>query len=97
MIPSILLGLAAVAEMFFNALSLVIFLSVLMSWFEANPSNQLFQMVEAITRPMYRPFRRLTRHIPGPLDFAPLIVLMIIVFLNKAIPTYLRFLARDME
>ena len=41
---------------------------------------------------MYKPFRRWTANIGGPIDIAPMIVMIIIVFLQKSVPAYLMYL-----
>ena len=93
MISSILYGLAYVVDMVLQLALGAIIISIGISWFNADPRNSFVSAIHAITEPMYRPFRKLTRKIPGPFDFAPMAVIMIIVFLQKALPTYLKILS----
>lgn len=89
MLASILYGLAHVSNIVLNLASLVIMASVVLSWLNLDPRNTYVQLVRSMTEPMYRPFRRWTSRIQGPFDFAPLVVMLIIVFLQKSLPTYL--------
>jgi YggT family protein len=97
MISSILLGLAHVANIVFNLAVLLVIVSVGISWFNADPYNQYVRLVRNLTEPVYRPFRRWTSRIGGPIDIAPMIVMIIIVFLQKSIPAYLMYLHQQLR
>jgi uncharacterized protein YggT (Ycf19 family) len=56
----------------------LIFASVIVSWVRPNPESRLVQGLQNATEPIYRPFRAITRHIPGPLDLAPMLALLAI-------------------
>ena len=79
---SILFALGKVTLVVLRMVQILVFASVLISWVGADPNNQMVQMVRSITEPLFRPFRKITRNIPGPLDWAPLMVLLIIVFVE---------------
>ena len=82
----ILYALAQVIEIILNMVQLLIFLSVLISWFSADPRNPLVNMVRTLTEPMYAPIRRhLTGRIPLPLDFAPMVLWLLVIFIQKVI------------
>ena len=93
MLASICYGLAHVVTIVLNMVMLLMIISFGLSWFSADPRNPYVQMVRALTEPMYRPFRRFTRNIPGPLDLAPTIAMLILIFLQKALPAYLMSLS----
>lgn len=82
---SILFALGKVTLVVLRMVQILVFASVLISWVGADPNNQMVQMVRSITEPLFRPFRKITRNIPGPLDWAPLTVLLIIVFVEIVI------------
>ena len=42
-------------------------------------------MIYSITEPIYRPIRRFTNHIPGPLDWAPFVVILFVMFLTAVL------------
>lgn len=62
-------------------LQYLVFASVIISWLDADPRNKIVSTIHAITEPLYRPYRKLLRDVNlGPLDLAPLGLLMTIVF-----------------
>ncbi len=93
MLASILYGLAHIVNIILNLALTVIIISVGISWFNVDSRNQFVSAIHTMTEPMYKPFRFLTRKIPGPFDFAPFIACLVIVFLQKALPTYLMMLS----
>ena len=82
---SILFALGKVTLIALRMVQILVFASVLISWVGADPNNQMVQMVRSITEPLFRPFRKITRNIPGPLDWAPLTLLLVIVFVEIVI------------
>lgn len=90
---SLLNGVAAVLEIILQTMMVLIFASVLISWVGADPNNQIVTMIRSLTEPLYRPLRKLTRNLPGPLDWAPMILVLIIVFLMRGVIPLLRFQA----
>lgn len=90
MTESIAYGLIAVVDFIANFVNLLVFASVIISFVGADPSNPIVQIIRQCTEPVYRPMRRLTSRIPGPFDFAPLLLLMVVIFLQKAITFGLR-------
>ena len=86
---SVLYGLGSVIELVLNMVQLLIFVSVFISWFNADPNNPLVRMVRTLTEPMYRPIRKyITGKIPGPFDLSPIILIFIIIFLQKTFQHY---------
>ena len=84
MTAPIIQGLAAVINYFLSAIQLLVFASIIVSWV-GDRSNQIVVMIINITEPIYRPLRYLTRNIPGPFDWAPMLVLAIVIFAQIAI------------
>lgn len=84
MTAGIVQGLAAVINFFISAIQLLVFASFIVSWV-GDRSNQIVIMIINITEPIYRPIRRFTRNIPGPFDWAPMIVLAVLIFAQMAI------------
>lgn len=83
---SVLLAFIQVIEIVLNMIQLLIFLSVLISWFSADPRNPLVNMVRTLTEPMYAPIRRyVTGRINLPIDLAPLVLWLLIIFIQKVI------------
>lgn len=82
-------GIASVLNVILNFLQIVIIISVILSWVNADPYNPIVQIINRIVEPLYKPFRGLARKIPGPLDFTPFIVLLIIIFIKNSVVYYL--------
>ncbi len=92
MLQSLISGLLAIVPMFFNFLQILILLSVVISWVNADPYNPYVQLIRRLTEPMYRPLRRWTDRIGGPFDLAPLLLVFMLVFLQNVLYTYLKHL-----
>jgi len=88
-------GLSAALDFVLQMVQVLVIASVLISWLGADPNNGIVQMIRQTTEPIYRPLRRLTSRIPGPIDWAPMLVLLIIVFLQKSVGFYLQKIARS--
>ena len=52
-------------------------------WVCADPYNPIVQMLRGVTEPLYRLVRPLTSKIPGPLDWSPLVILILFGFLHR--------------
>lgn len=86
---SLMYGLGSVIELVLNMVQFLIFVSVFISWFSADPSNPLVRMVNSLTEPMYRPIRKyITGRIPGPFDLAPVVLIFILIFVQKSFQHY---------
>lgn len=85
-------GVVYVLDLILNMIEVLVIASVLISWVGADPSNQLVTIVRNLTEPLYRPFRRLTRNLPGPIDWAPMIVILLLVFIKVGVLPYIMML-----
>ena len=85
-------GIATILDLILNMIQLLIIASVIISWVGADPNNQIVRIIHSLTEPIYRPIRRLTRNLPGPLDWAPMIALLIVIFLMVGVVPYIRML-----
>jgi YggT family protein len=88
-------GLAQVLNFLFNALSILIIMSAAISWLDASPSNPIVRAVHTMTEPLFALVRPWTRKIPGPLDLAPLAIILIVMFLQRTITFWLMSYAKD--
>ncbi|MGC1402322.1 MAG: YggT family protein [Thermodesulfobacteriota bacterium] len=70
------------------AYTLIIIAQALTSWVRADPYNQIVRFLYAVTEPVLRPIRRHLPVIWGGFDFSPLLVLILIGFLQRfLVPT----------
>jgi len=84
--------LSFVIELALNMAQVIVIASVIISWVGADPYNPIWQLIRNLTEPMYRPFRKLTQGFSGPIDLAPLIILLIITTLQRGILPHLKML-----
>lgn len=77
--------LLSVVDLVLNIVQLLIFASIVLSWINVDNSNPVVSMIRSTTEPMYTYMRRWTSRIPGPLDWAPLSIILIIIVLQKYI------------
>lgn len=84
--------LSFVIELALNMAQVIVIASVIISWVGADPYNPIVQLIRNLTEPMYRPFRKLTQGFSGPIDLAPLIILLIITTLQRGILPHLKML-----
>lgn len=88
--------LVATASILDMALGLYLFLvlgRVVISWVNADPYNPIVQFLYQATEPALRPIRRRVGVISG-IDFSPMILILLVVFLQSFVVATLRDLAR---
>ncbi len=90
MLPRLIISLSNILGFALSFLTIVIFASVAISWLNAPSSNPIVQIIHSITEPLYRPVRRFTSRIPGPLDWAPIAIIMIIYLIQSVVVPELR-------
>lgn len=90
MLQSILYGLLAVSSPLFDMITLLILLSVVLSWVNADPYNPYVQLTRRLTEPVYRPLRGFTQRFSGPFDLAPLCAIFIMIFCKAVLQQLLR-------
>lgn len=78
-----------IVMMVLQVLFYIVIASALISWVSPDPNNPIVRFIYGITEPIYRPMRQFTGKIPGPLDWAPLILLLFIQFLLILLKQYL--------
>lgn len=75
-------AIAYVVNMGLTFLLILVFARAVISWVQADPYNPIVQFLAASTEPILRPIRRRLPHTPG-IDLSPLVVLLIVVFLQR--------------
>jgi YggT family protein len=63
----------------------VVIIAALMTWIEPNPYNPIVRFLYSVTEPVFEWFRE---HIPvvmGGIDFSPLLVIIVIEFLQQVL------------
>ena len=63
----------------------IIIVAALISWVNPNPYNPIVQFLRRITEPLLRPVRRLLARYQTGMDFSPVVVILIILFVQRVI------------
>jgi YggT family protein len=76
-----------VLDMLLNLIELAIFIECIVSWIPQIQGNKFINLLHNFVSPLLEPIRRLQDRLsPGlPLDFSPIIALIIIDFLKRII------------
>ena len=80
-IGNFLIAVAAIIGIILQLVTLVIFISALISWFSPDPYNPLVRFLNQVTEPILQPIRRFMP--PMAVDFSPFIALLLIIFINR--------------
>lgn len=89
-------GIARVLDIGLNLYMFVIIAHAILSWVNPDPYNPIVRVINQITEPV---LYRIRRHIPtifGGIDFAPIIVLLAIIFLQSFVVQTLFQISRQM-
>ncbi|GAB4335467.1 MAG: YggT family protein [Desulfobulbaceae bacterium] len=82
-----IMAVAKLIDFLFDAYVIIIFARVVISWVNADPYNPIVRFLVQATEPL---LSRIRRHIPllGGLDLSPMILILIIIFLQSLlVPT----------
>ncbi|GAW92589.1 hypothetical protein Moth_0861 [Calderihabitans maritimus] len=67
-----------VIDIAFNILDLLIIARVLLSWVRPDPYNPIVRFIYETTEPILAPFRRIMPRGTIPIDFSPLLALLVL-------------------
>ena len=80
---NLLVAVARVIDFIFEAYKWIIIVSALISWVNPDPYNPIVRFLHAVTDPVLRPVRRLIGYRLGPIDISPVIVILVIIFIQS--------------
>jgi len=92
-VGNLLGAIATVLELVLNALSIVIIVNALLSWVRPDPSNPIVRFLDQVSDTVCDPIRRLIPTVFGGFDLAPMIALLLILFLRQFVVSSLHELA----
>jgi YggT family protein len=95
-VANLLEATAYVLNMGLTFLLILVFARAVISWVQASPYNPIVQFLYTTTEPILRPIRRRLPPMSG-IDISPLVVLVIVVFLQRALVQSLFDLARRLR
>ena len=79
-VGNLVFALAKIIEVLLTAMYWLILIRALISWVSPDPFNPIVQFLQKVTEPVLEPIRRFLP--PMGLDIAPIIALLIIMFLK---------------
>ena len=82
---NVILGIAKVLGVVLNIYMWIIIIRALLSWVNPDPYNPIVQFLTRVTEPVLRPIRKLVPAYRLGIDLSPLIVILIIYFLEIAV------------
>lgn len=80
---NLILAIAKVLNIILETYKWVIIISAVISWVNPDPSNPIVRFLYSVTEPALRPVRRIIGYRLGPIDISPLVIILIIVFIQK--------------
>lgn len=95
-LANVLSGLAQVLNIVLDLMYYIIIGRVIISWVNADPSNPIVRFLHEATEPLLAPLRRYIPPIGGTIDLTPLVLLLIVYFLQHALVGILLGYARSL-
>ncbi len=77
-------SLALLVSLVFNILYFVLVIRIILSWVNADPHNEIVQIIYRVTDPILAPFRRLPLQMGG-IDFSPIVAFLVLSVLRTFI------------
>jgi YggT family protein len=79
----LIVAIANILDYILSLYKWILLIAVLLSWVNPDPYNPIVRFLHAITEPVLRPVRRLIGFTFGPIDISPIIVFLIIMFIQS--------------
>jgi len=92
-ISNFLGALATVVSMVLNIYMWIMVARVVLSWVNPDPFNPIVRFIHGVTEPVLHPIRRKLPLSFGGIDLSPIIVFLLIVFLQRFVVATLQGLA----
>lgn len=82
---NILSGIAVVLGAVLNFMLILIVIRAIISWVNPDPFNPIVKFLQAATEPFLRPLRRFIPPIGGGLDLTPMVLILIVLFMQQVL------------
>ncbi|AWI33501.1 YggT family protein [Helicobacter apodemus] len=89
-------AVAQILSMIINIYVWIVIIAALISWVRPDPYNPIVQILYKLTEPLYVKIRSLIPTIIGGIDLTPLIVVLVLQFINLFFIKLLFSLARSL-
>lgn len=80
---NLVLAIAQILNFVLEIYMWIIIIAAVVSWVSPDPYNPIVRFLYAVTEPVLRPIRRLIGFRLGPVDISPMIVIVVIIFIQK--------------
>ena len=84
-LANILFAIAGILQMLINLLIIIIIARAVISWVNADPFNPIVRFLSAASDPLLNPLRRYIPPVGGGIDITPIVLLLILYFLDYAL------------
>jgi len=88
-------AVAGVLHILLMVATILVIARAVLSWVSPDPYNQIVRMINQLSEPLLFPVRKRVPYISG-IDFSPLIVLLVIMFLDNFLVSSLNRIALSM-
>ncbi|MCX8069454.1 MAG: YggT family protein [Thermodesulfovibrionales bacterium] len=89
-------AIASLIDIVLEMYKWIIIISALISWVNPDPYNPIVRFLRTVTEPVLRPIRKAIGYRLGPIDISPIIVILVIIFLQMFLVASLRGIAMRM-
>lgn len=79
----LLIGIARVLDTLLEIYKWIIIVAALISWVNPDPYNPIVRFLYGVTEPVLRPIRRVIGYRLGPIDVSPIVVILVIIFVQS--------------
>ena len=82
-IGDLIIAIATILNVLLNIYKWIIIIAALITWVRPDPYNPIVRFLYSVTDPALRPIRRIIGYRLGPVDISPLIVIIVIIFVQS--------------
>lgn len=93
---NILLGLANVLDVLLTLMVYVVVGRAIISWVNPDPNNAIVRFLNQSTEPLLAPLRRFIPPLGGTIDLTPILLLLVLYFLQTTLVGILQSYARTL-
>ena len=80
---NLIMTIAELVNLCLTAYMWIIIVASLISWVSPDPYNPIVRFLYRVTEPVLGPIRRMIGYRLGPIDISPLIVILVIIFIQR--------------
>ncbi len=81
--------LAILVRVVFETFNWLIIARILLSWFPHDPNHPVMRFIYEITEPVLAPFRRIMPRTSMPIDFSPVIAILVVQLVERLLISFI--------